>query len=321
MLKCKPLREITANSMSTTVFFFSKKLQRQVMCESNLEWDTAIVIEHDPTVIDYCEQAIELNWSESNWIPDFVILLKNREGSYDILIIEVKYLKELLEDKDHFKLKYIETKEWINNNYNLLVNKITNLPVRKIDFLVVTEQIINQSFRVQNLRELMEATVDPAIKIEIFRQVKVILLNNPKIEIDRLIHSITLRHLPESIREDDIWTAIYEMIYNFEIFTDYEQLITSKSRVSLPYGNFNYESIDNWLKKFNWENQNIIDSTIPYSDLYGLHENPEKSIQLWEEANNRYEIIKDLIKIPFKELKKKKLEYNGRTYHWRTIQN
>jgi len=90
MLKEKPLREPRANQISTSIYFYSKKLGRQVWCESNLEWDVAIIIEIDPTVMDYCEQAIELKWSKSTWTPDFVVLIR-RNNEYIIQIIEVKY--------------------------------------------------------------------------------------------------------------------------------------------------------------------------------------------------------------------------------------
>ena len=51
MLKLSPLREPRANQISTSIYFYSRKLKRQVWCESNLEWDVAILLEHDPLVI------------------------------------------------------------------------------------------------------------------------------------------------------------------------------------------------------------------------------------------------------------------------------
>ncbi len=321
MLKCKPLRNITANKVSSTIFFYSRKKQRQIKCESTLEWSTAIVIEHEPLLIDYCEQAIELKWSRSNWTADFVVLLENEENSYDILIIEVKYLKDLLADQDHFKMKYSESIDWIRENKNKIISQITNFQVRKIEFLVVTDQIINQSFRMQNLRELMEASVDPAFIIELSRHIKAILSKNPNIEIKQLVKSISLRNLPEGTTEDEIWTGIYEMIYYFDLIIDLEQHLSPKSKINLPNGSFNYESINIWLKKFNWENQNIVKSIIPHLDLYALNDNPKKSIELWEIANKRYEIIIDLIKLPIKQLQLKEFKFEGHKYHWRTIHN
>ena len=145
MLKLKPLRKPRANQISTSIFFYSHKLQRQVWCESNLEWDVAILLEHDPHVIDYCEQAIELKWSKSTWIPDFAVLIQHN-NHYDILILEVKYLSELIEKRANLKQKYEETKKWLRKQKSLLSGKISDLPIRNIEFIVVTDHTVNQSF-------------------------------------------------------------------------------------------------------------------------------------------------------------------------------
>lgn len=58
----------------------------------------AIFINVDPSVIDYCEQADELKWSKSTWIPDFVGLLEEN-GYYIILVIEIKYIINLIKKK------------------------------------------------------------------------------------------------------------------------------------------------------------------------------------------------------------------------------
>ena len=90
LLELIPLREPRANQISTSIFFYSPKLNRQVWCESNLEWDTAILLDHARSVLEYCEQSIELQWSKSTWVPDFVAIVE-QDGQYSIIIIEVKY--------------------------------------------------------------------------------------------------------------------------------------------------------------------------------------------------------------------------------------
>lgn len=85
-------------------------------------------MDHDPFVLDYCEQSIELQWSKSTWIPDFVAIVENQD-EYHILILEVKYLQELLTNKNHFIQKYDETQEWIKQNFNKLARQITSLLV------------------------------------------------------------------------------------------------------------------------------------------------------------------------------------------------
>jgi putative transposase len=318
MLKIKPLREPRANKISTTVFFFSKKLGRQVWCESNAEWDVAILLDHALFVVDYCEQGIELEWSKSKWIPDFVLLFKNGD-EYVIFIIEVKYLKDLIENREEFRQKYMETREWIKVNTKKLASRLTDLPVKKVEFLVVTDQIINQSFRTQNLRKLMQATVNVKYYVEIQKHVKAILSVNPRIELNNLVQAINMKSLPDGASEDDVWTVIYAMIYHFELFIDLESLFTTKSAVYDPTRlDIDYESIDTWLKKYNWEEQeNYNNPAIPLVDLYGIMNDPSKSIELWEEANRRLRIIKPLIGKPIKELKQMKFEKDWQTiYRW-----
>jgi hypothetical protein len=219
MLKIKPLREPRANKISTTVFSFSKKLGRQVWCESNAEWDVAILLDHALFVVDYCEQGIELEWSKSKWIPDFVVLFKEGD-EYVILIIEVKYLRELLEKKEEFKQKYTETRKWIKTNFKKLASRMTDLPVKRIEFLVVTDQIINQSFRVQNLRKLMQATINVKYYVEIQKHVNAIFSVNPRIELNNLVQAIDMKSLPDGGLVDDVWTVVYAMIYHFELLID-----------------------------------------------------------------------------------------------------
>ena len=101
LLQLKSLREPRANQISTSIFFHSPKSNKQVLCESNFEWNTAIILDQNPSVLEYCEQSIELQWSKSTWIPDFVALIEEDE-QYTMLILEVKYMQELLGDKDHF---------------------------------------------------------------------------------------------------------------------------------------------------------------------------------------------------------------------------
>lgn len=322
MLKLNPLREPRANQISTTVFFYSKKIGRQVWCESNLEWDVAIILDHEPFVVDYCEQAIELEWSKSKWVPDYVVLFKNG-NEFIIFIIEVKYLRNLLENREIFKLKYTETKKWLKKNAKDLIPTITDFPVKKIELLIITDQIINQSFRVQNLRKLMEASINPKYYIEIKKHVKAILALNPKIKLKKLVEAVNLKSLPDDTTKDDVWTAIYAMIYYFELLVDYEALLTVDSPV-FNSDNFEieYESIDSWFKKYNWaeqENYNI--PAIPLVDLYGINKDPKKSLELWEIANERLKIVQPLLEKPIKVLQEMEFQINSEKIHWKTVYN
>ena len=111
--------------------------------------------DQDPSVLEYCEQSIELQWSKSTWIPDFVALIEE-DDQYTMLILEVKYMQELLEDKEHFIQKYDETRDWIAQNFSILATSFTKLPISRIELIIVTDLVLQQSFRVRNCRKLIQ---------------------------------------------------------------------------------------------------------------------------------------------------------------------
>lgn len=320
MLKINPLHTPKANRISTTIFFYSKKLRRQVWCQSNLEWDIAVLLEHDPSVVSYCEHSIELKWSKSHWTPDFVVLLQSGK-IFKILIIEVKYLKDLINKKDMFLQKFSETKKWISENKKSLLNKITNINNAELEFLVVTDQIINQSFRIYNLRKLIQASIDPIVYTEVKKHVWAILLKKGKVSLKNLVESINLKFLPDNISIDDIWTTVYAMMYHFEIHANLEDLITVKTIICKKNSvNNTYKSIDTWFKTFDWTKQKNLDSkAIFYNDIFEIATDPKKSILLWEEANSRLKIIQPLLETPIKRLKKMKFRKNGDEIFWLTV--
>ncbi|MFW9971017.1 MAG: Mu transposase C-terminal domain-containing protein [Candidatus Odinarchaeota archaeon] len=320
MLKIKPLRKPRANQYSTTVYFYSRKLNRYVWCESNLEWDVAILIDVDPSTIDYCEQAIELKWSKSTWIPDFVVLLEEN-GRYIILIIEVKYIIDLINNKKELKKKYSETKNWIEENKNKIVKNLTDYPIERIEFLVVTDKIIKQSFRIQNFRKFIQASVESEFYFQIESQIKDILKKNPKIRFIDLVNLLELRSFNKNIKEDQIRSTIYEMLCNFDLIINYEKLFTSKSSIFNPQiYESKYEKIGTWFKKYNWEVDTELNTkTIPYKDLYGIAKDPKTSIKLWEETNQRYKLVESIQDVPISELKQMSFDINGKSYNWDTV--
>ena len=280
----------------------------------------AILLEHDPTVIDYCEQAIELKWSKSTWIPDFVVLLKNG-NEYIILIIEVKYLTNLLENKKEFEHKYSDTELWIEQNKNSILQQLTDKPIKRVEFLVVTDQIINQSFRINNCRKFIQAYTEPSVYIEIKKHIRAILTKRPKIILKDLVEMLELKQLPEEITENEIWTTIYSMIYDFELYINYEALFNINSPLFSPdVFECKFESSETWFKKYNWKKQsNINPEVISYTDLYGISKDPKKSIELWEEANYRLKIIEPLLNKPVSDLKQIDFKKDGKTLNWQTI--
>jgi len=316
LLKLKSLREPRANQISTSIFFHSPKIGRQIWCESNLEWDTAIALDYDPFVLDYCEQSIELHWSKSKWIPDFVALVENK-GEYHILILEVKYLQELLEDKEHFIQKYDETQEWILQNFKPLANQITSLPVSSIELIIATDQSLQQSFRVRNCRKLIQAMIENNYNADVYQKINDILSGINQIQIKSLVNSIQSLTKADNITNEAIYNTIFYMIYTFDIQIDVEKLLLPKTLVFKS--NKNYVPFEDWIKKFNWQSQTHYNTPlIKHQDLYFIARTPEKSIEHWEIAARRLKVINPLLELSIKELKRNKIEDNGIKIQWFT---
>ncbi len=316
LLSLHRLREPRANQISTSIFFHSPKIGRQIWCESNLEWDTAILLDHAPSVIEYCEQAIELHWSKSSWIPDFVALLKKGE-EFHALIIEVKYLQDLLQEKDHFEQKYLETEEWISHNFSRLSSQISKLPITKIDFLVVTDQTLHQSFRVRNCRKLIQAVIEDDIDYLVHNKVQSILKGNKSITLNSLGKSVTALSKIEDFPSERIFPTIFSMIYFSEIKVDIEKMLTPTSYVYAKP--LSFIPVDDWLKQFNWAAQtHCLLPIIDHEDLYFVANTPEKSIQAWKTASERLDIILPLLDCSIKEIKSREIIYEGKTIPWST---
>jgi putative transposase len=317
LLHLKSLREPRANKISTSVFFYSPKLNRQVWCESNLEWDTAIVLDHDPSILEYCEQSIELHWSKSNWTPDFVALLE-KNGEYKILILEVKYLQELLGDRDHYIQKYSETKEWIQQNFDLIAKQVTKLPIKQIEFHIVTDLILQQSFRVRNCRKLIQAVIEKEPDYLISENIRHIMSGISQISFQALIDAIKALNKKFSFKDEEIYTTIYAMLYRQEIQIDLDALMTPKSIIY----DSTYISIGlyPWLTRFDWQNQTqLYTPLLKHEDLFFIAPTPEKSIELWDIANTRMAAILPYLDCPIKEIEQTPLLYQGRQIHWTTI--
>jgi hypothetical protein len=152
LLKLQSLRTPQANQISTSIYFHSPKKNRQVWCESNLEWDCAIALDQNPQVLDYCEQSIKLKWSQSECIPDFIALVQKNE-EFLLYIIEIKYMQGILAKRDHYIQKYDETKDWILKNQSkiaqtarikVMVVKYIKEEVKPLRFYIFHKKMIRK---------------------------------------------------------------------------------------------------------------------------------------------------------------------------------
>ena len=316
-LKC--LRTPRANQISTSIFFYSPKLNRQVWCESNLEWDMAILLDQNPTVIDYCEQAIEVEWSKSKWTPDFVAII-DENGQFKVLIIEIKYLQELLGDREHYVQKYTETKEWIQKNAAILKSKISNVPIAEIEFLIVTDAVLQQSFRIRNYRKLIQAKIEGTIDVFIQQKIRGIMQNMAQIPLQTLLNLLNSELKGITYSQDALNATLYAMIYQQEIEIDYDQLLTS---TTLIYGNHKpSRTLEQWLKVHNWQDQiSLYSPIISHEDLYFIASTPEKSIEYWNIAQDRLNAILPLLNLSYDQIKAYEQTFRGETIHWSTRYN
>jgi putative transposase len=319
LLRLQSLREPRVNQISTSVYFYSPKINRQIWCESNLEWDTAIILDQDPMVIEYIEQGIELSWSKSNWIPDFVALIESN-GEYRILIIEVKYIQELVSKRDEFLQKYSETQQWIKANFEILAKQITKLPISQIDFIIVTDIVLQQSFRVKNCRKLIQAVIEDKIDYQIHHKVLEIMDGIAQIPLDMLIRSIKALFKQSDSMNDIIISTLYAMMYRQEIWIDFEALLLPNT---LIHSNFpNHQSAELWLKRYNWADQYEIQTPlIKHQDLYFIAKTPERSIELWKIANDRLETIQNYLDRSIEELKTGTYSYRNKKLSWAAVYN
>ena len=315
-LDLKLLRIPRANQISTSVFFYSPKMNRQIWCESNLEWDTAIILDQDPSILEFWEQSIELQWSKSTWIPDFVSLME-AEGKYKILIIEVKYLQELLGDRDHYLQKFTETEEWIRQNFTQIVSQITKLPITQIELLIITDQILHQSFRVRNCRKLIQAAIEKPADLTHFEIVRKIMAGGTPISFQALVNAIKALSKSKTTNDEEIYTNIYSMIYRQEIQMDLDALFTPKSMIFNT--RTNGISLEQWFKQYDWRDRSqLYIPLVKHEDLYYIAPTPEKSIALWKIAQARFETISPFLEVPVKQLENSRVQHQGKIIHWST---
>lgn len=274
MLQLSPLREPRANKISTTIYHFSHKLGRQVWCESNLEWNVAILLDHDPHVIDFCEQTKPKELEKDiTWTPDFVVLYDTGQ----IQVLEIKYQIDLFSEKhESYVEKYDKTEKICKEN--------------GFEFLVISDKTVHKSSRLENCRKLMEAknktSKNITLENHIIASVQAI---EPRTISEIYNHLISWKE-ELNVGEEDILTYIYYLLYDNTFDLDFEELITNTTLLLLSNSN-RIESLEIWLKSPFWKD---IQPTSPKSiSLTDLHSIPKT---LFKEAERRFEIISPLLK-------------------------
>ncbi|OLS22264.1 MAG: hypothetical protein HeimC2_30260, partial [Candidatus Heimdallarchaeota archaeon LC_2] len=116
------------------------------------------------------------------------------------------------------------------------------------------------------------------------------LLANPGLTIKQLERHFKGWTDELAINNEEILESIFFMIYFNEFRFDYEELITTSSKIYLRTDENKVESLETWLKRPNWLSEKP--TTIESVSLVDLHSYSKKQL---ETAEKRLEIIKPLI--------------------------
>lgn len=128
----KRVREINCKYSSLSGQISSRKINDTVQFESSLERDFIYLLEFDTQVKRYLEQPIEIFYKDSfgvyrKYIPDFIITYHDKFRKDEV--VEIKYIKDLRENKDKLDLKFKAAREFCKKN-NLLFKICTDKDIR-----------------------------------------------------------------------------------------------------------------------------------------------------------------------------------------------
>jgi hypothetical protein len=138
IISFKKQRKIDLSKVSLTGHITSVKNNTIVDFESSLERDFIFLLEHDAEISKYYEQPIKINYFESGfnkyYVPDFFVeYYDNRK-----VIVEVKYKKDLIENKKKYETKFNAAKLFCEKN-NFEFQIISENQIR-------TEKLFNAKF-------------------------------------------------------------------------------------------------------------------------------------------------------------------------------
>lgn len=111
-----PKRKPKKTFRSVTGYFPSKKNGRSIFFESTLEKQYFLTLEFDKDVKAYLEQPIKLEYRYNNrntyYHPDCLVNYVDGKSK----LIEVKYISDLIENEDEYKIKFEKAEEYAKKN-------------------------------------------------------------------------------------------------------------------------------------------------------------------------------------------------------------
>jgi hypothetical protein len=188
---------------------FSVKINRDVRFFSDLEYDNWILVESDPSIVQFCEQPkkIQIIWQEQLVESIFDMWTQDKDGVEQF--IEVKYSHELNpEDKNFSSRSFKQTQaqaKWCRDN--------------AIAYSIRTDRDIRgNSVYLNNLKNILPyVQQQPNIAETIQHQIMKLLNSAPKVSIERIE-----QHLP-GIPRHRIREAVYLMIFRGMIGSTIDQ--------------------------------------------------------------------------------------------------
>ncbi|MHB1646576.1 MAG: TnsA endonuclease C-terminal domain-containing protein [bacterium] len=200
------VRDIPVQTRSVAGYFYSFKNKRNIDFESQLEKKFYLMFEFDGDIERYQEQPVKveaiLNNRKITYIPDCMIYF-NPVLERKPLLIEIKYLKEVIEKKEKIKNKVKSVSKYSKEN--------------GYSFKIFTDKRINETY-IDNIKFLYRYCDKPKI-------------NNKYAEYENKIlsalvdNSLTVSELLECISSDNlekitVLPVIWHLIFKKYITTD-----------------------------------------------------------------------------------------------------
>ncbi|SIT13176.1 TnsA endonuclease N terminal [Chryseobacterium gambrini] len=136
----KKVRQIGLSNLSLTGNIYSAKGNEIVNFESSLERDYIHLLEYDTKVYKYYEQPLKIYYGNNQYyVPDFFVQYHSKDVKSEL--IEIKYVNDLVENKEKYKLKFEAAQAFCSDN--------------GLKFNIVTEEQIRQGHRLQNAKFLL----------------------------------------------------------------------------------------------------------------------------------------------------------------------
>lgn len=198
-------RVVTRRGRHIRGYFPSKKMQRMVAWESQLERDALLLLELSPGVVSYQEQPEQLSYWDGevirSYVPDFWVLLQDEHS----LFIEIKPLSELL-------------RPTVREKYTQIAQQ---LQAQGRDYRLLTEQEIRHEPQFSNLKQLLYHYNHPASPLPSRPQIATAFQLEAEASLAQCVDQLGLDN-------------VYSLIAQGNLIVDLTQPITPRSLVRLP---------------------------------------------------------------------------------------